>query len=164
MCTGWVEVPGPPPKPPEQRRRSNLPERGEWIDLHTPELGEPAQPPLSELPIARDVDWSDASKERWEVWCRDPVSAYWAVGDVMLAVDTLAIFHAHEQGESLPLTEIARRLDRLALTPAGKRNLRFRIRFAPFEQPVVEPTPDAPEQPSAPNVTPISSRRSNLTA
>lgn len=156
-------MPGPPPKPPEQRRRSNTPERGEWIDLHTPELSEPAQPLLSELPIARDVDWSDSSKERWGVWCRDPVSAYWAVGDVMLAVDTLKIFHDHEQGGSLPLTEISRRLDRLALTPAGKRNLRFRIHFGPAserEARIEEPRPD---EPSAPNVTPIGSRRGNLT-
>ena len=84
-----------------------MPERGEWIDLHAPELAEPAQNELSELPIARDVEWSASSRERWGVWCRDPVAAYWTVGDVLLAVDTLRIFHDHEQGGSLPLTEIA---------------------------------------------------------
>jgi hypothetical protein len=140
-----------------------VPQRGEWIDVWAAELDEPAHPPLSELPIARRVDWSEECRERWGVWCRDPVAAYWTTGDVLLAVDTLAIFRDAEESGKLPLTEISRRLDRLALSPAGKRNLRFRIRFAPWEEPGLEPRPEEPE-PEAPNVTPIGSRRGSLSA
>jgi len=157
-------MPGPAPKDPKQRRRVNSPTRGEWIDIWAPELDEPAHPPVNELGIAGDVEWSEDLRLRWNVWTRDPAAAYWSLAEVQYAVDTLRIWH--DRPDDLPLTEISRRLDRLGLTPTGKRTLRFRIRFAPWEEPGLDPRPEpepAPASEQPPNVTAIDSRRAALT-
>ena len=152
-------MPGPPPKDPKQRRRVNSPTRGDWIDIPEPELAEPAHPSLGKLRMAKGVAWSPELRDRWGVWTRDPSALYWTIGDLQYAVDTLRIFH--DRADDLPLTEISRRLDRLGLTPTGKRTLRYRIRFAPWEEPGLEPAPDEPAA-AAPNVTSIDARRSAL--
>jgi hypothetical protein len=85
---------------------------------------------------------------------------YWTAADLLFALETLGIY---ERDGDPPWPELSRRWDRLGLTPKGKRDLRYRIRFAPWEEPGLEPRPEEPE-PEAPNVTPIGSRRSSLSA
>jgi hypothetical protein len=135
-----------------------MPTRGEWIDLWEARLQEPAHPALSTLTKAR---WSAESRKRWDAWRHDPVALYWTESDLAFALETLAIY---EREDDPPWPELSRRWDRLGLTPKGKRDLRFRIRFAPWEEPGLEPRPEEPTEPAAPNVTPIGARRSSLSA
>lgn len=154
-------MPGPAPKPPEQRRRRTVPTTGEWIDIIRPRLDKPSQLPLSKLKFAKDIRWSAENRERWRMWCLDPVSEYWTEGDLSLAIETLRIYHEMAFVD-LPFPEIARRMERLGLTPTGKRTLRFRIRFASTEEPNLPPiSPDIQESGAA-SVVLIDERRAKL--
>ena len=132
-------MPGPAPKPPEQRRNRHAPERGEWIDIWAPRLEQAAHPALSTL--SKD-SWKASTRRLWDAWRFDPASTYWAEADLAYALETLSIY---ETEEKLPWAELARRWDKLGLTPKGKRDLRYRIRFAPWEEPGLEPAPVEPD-------------------
>src|SRR5262252_9408504 len=129
-------MPGPAPKDPKQRRRSNPPVRGEWIDLDEPRLAEPAQPALSV--VAEWRSWDDDACRRWDTWRHDPAATFWTDGDVEYALETLVVYEA----DPVPWAEISRRRDRLGLTPKGKRDLRYRITFGPWR----DVSLDSPEQ------------------
>jgi hypothetical protein len=74
---------GPAPKDPSQRRRSNAPERGEWVSLAP--ITEPVLPPLSE------GEWKAATVTAWEAWRADPVTTRWSPADIAFALDTIAL-------------------------------------------------------------------------
>jgi hypothetical protein len=104
-------MPGPAPKPQDQRRRYNQPARGEWVDL------EPLEGPV--LPEA-DENWSPRAKRFWAAWRQDPVTSQYGPADLAAVWDLAENFAG--MGES---TQTAR-MDRLGLTPKGKRDLRWR--------------------------------------
>lgn len=101
---------GPAPKDPSQRRRYNQPARGEWVDL------EPLAAPI--LPEAGD--WSGRVKRLWDAWREDPVTSQYGPADLA------AVWDLADQFEGLSETTQTARLDRLGLTPKGKRDLRWR--------------------------------------
>lgn len=103
------------PAPAESRRRSNVPARGEWVDL----------PPL-EAPVLEELaggEWSVEALELWAAWRADPVTAEWSVADVAYARATIRMVSG---GRTAP-NEIRLRMDGLGLTPKGKRDLRWRV-------------------------------------
>lgn len=102
---------GPAAKPADQRRRRNVPARGEWVDV--PPLGKPV------LPVA-DKRWSPRVKRLWEAWRADPVSGVWSVSD------RAAAWELAEQFVELAANEQRLRMDGLGLTPKGRRDLRYR--------------------------------------
>ena len=109
-----------------------MPERGEWVDL------EPiSKPVLHELPPleveGEAFGWPPDTVAMWEAWRQDPVTAQWSPADVAFAFDTIKL---HAQMTSSNAAEIRLRMDRLGLTPKGKRDLRWRI--APVEAEVVQ--------------------------
>jgi hypothetical protein len=106
---------GPAPKPKNQRRRTNEPARGEWVDLRP--LEKPILPPLGR----REGGWSPKTKRMWAAWRHDPVTAQWSVADVAYAHDTIERFEL-----GAPPNELRLRMDGLGLTPKGKRDLRWR--------------------------------------
>ena len=103
---------GPAPKPAHQRRRRNVPERGEWVDLA------PLAKPVLE-PAPRD--WPAGAKELWNAWRADPVTATYSPADV-LALKQLCVRFSELQDSEQRL-----RMDGLGLTPKGKRDLRLRL-------------------------------------
>ena len=105
---------GPAPKPAGQRRRRNVPLRGEWVDL------EPLRKPV--LPKA-DPEWSVRAKEAWAAWRADPVTARYGPSD-LFAVRELARLISDDETAA---AELRLRMDGLGLTPKGKRDLRWRL-------------------------------------
>jgi hypothetical protein len=102
---------GRAPKDAGQRRRRNVPQRGEWLDL------EPLDRPV--LGVA-DGEWSPRVRRLWVAWREDPVSGSWSKADVA------AVYELADQFENLAANEQRLRMDGLGLTPKGKRDLRLR--------------------------------------
>jgi hypothetical protein len=119
---------GPAPKAPGERRRYNQPARGEWVDL------EPLQEPV--LP-EYDPEWSGwttvrtregdeyeirsgVSPQMWEAWRSSPVTSQYGPEDVA------ACCYLGERFHSLPDSSRLALMDKLGLTPKGKRDLRWR--------------------------------------
>lgn len=120
--------------PAENRRRRNVPMRGEWVDL------EPLEAPvLPELPEGEwRPDWTPETVELWEAWRADPVTAQWSPSDVAFAVETIML--RNEKGLAAA-NEVRLRMDSLGLTPKGKRDLRWRLPKAEPEVAEVKPMP-----------------------
>ena len=121
-------APGPAPKDPAQRRRRNAPARGEWVDL--PQLKEPVLP---EIP---DGNWSERTRNAWELWRADPATTQYSSAAIAQAINLLHLFEGWVQGDE-KYSEVRLTMDGLGLTPKGKRDLRWR---APQE------TKDEPER------------------
>jgi len=101
----------PYPKPKEQRRNRTAPARGEWVDL------EPLEEPIL-IPYNRS--WMTVKERMWNGWRDDPVTSQYSSADIM-AIEDLA-----ERWEEMAFADRDRRMDRLGLTPKGKRDLRWR--------------------------------------
>ncbi len=105
---------GVAPKLPDQRRRTNAPARGEWIEIPKVGLGAPLGNP----------DWSARTRAAWDAWWNDPASTQWTPADVD-SVRYLA--ELHNLGSPTIASEMRLRMDGLGLTQKGKRDLRWRI-------------------------------------
>ena len=116
--------------PQENRRRRNVPMRGEWVDLEPLE-----QPVLFELP---EGEWRPATVATWEAWRNDPVTAQWSPADIGFAFDTICL---HNTMNASGASEVRLRMDSLGLTPKGKRDLRWRLPKAEPEVAEVKPMP-----------------------
>ena len=111
---------GSAPKYPEQRRNSNVLQRGEWVEL---------PPATGEIPGLPEGDWSSESVAYWADCWADPVSSQWLSADCAEMRFLLRLFES--QGGKLSATmagEIRMREDRLGLGLKGKRDLRFRVK------------------------------------
>ena len=146
---------GPAPKSPDDRRRTNAPARGEWVDITVKRLAEPTQPAITSKRGRGPGLWRWRSRKRWTEWTCDPASQFWSDGDVEFALDLLFIIE-DEGISSKNLAVVMRGLDKLGLTPAGKRDLRYRITFTPYK----EATKDGP--PGDTNVIDFDQRRKDL--
>jgi hypothetical protein len=102
---------GPAPKLKGERRRYNQPARGEWVDL------EPLEEPIL---IPYDRSWMTVKEKMWNGWRDDPVTSQYSPADIM-AIEDLA-----ERWTEMTFADRDRRMDRLALNPKGKRDLRWR--------------------------------------
>lgn len=123
-----MAVGGPAPKPPGQRRRYNQPARGEWVELKP--LAKPILPPYSASwrvwTASKDKDGNPilvrrgVSHAMWKAWRASPVTSQYGPEDVAAICYLAEAFHS--------LTDSARinMMDRLGLTPKGKRDLRWR--------------------------------------
>jgi hypothetical protein len=118
----------PVPKDPAERRNTTKPSRGEWIDIDVASIDEPILPknPPAPRPF---VVWGTMAIVKWRQWRLDPVTTYWTKGDIAFAVATLELYNLPGSDWTRNASEIRLREDRLALTPRGKRDLRFRITF-----------------------------------
>lgn len=114
---------GKEPKNPEERRRRNVPTRGEWVDL-------PKSNP--EKPPAPANDWHPHTKTAWNSWWADPASLMWGPAD-QDTVRELARLHDRMEsmegtrGLSSMASEVRQRKDGLGLSEKGKRDLRWRV-------------------------------------
>ena len=103
-------MPGPTPKAPGERRRYNQPARGEWVDL------EPLEAPV--LPEFEPT--FQMPKRMWNAWRQDPITSQYGETDIAAAV-WLA-----EEFRDLPPAQCVALMDKLGMTPKGKRDLRWR--------------------------------------
>jgi len=102
---------GPAPKLASQRRRYNQPARGEWVDLELPD--EPVLGPY-------DPETMTIHRNLWEAWRVCGPATQWGDEDVEMAYAL-----AREWAERT-FADRDRQMDKLGLTPKGKRDLRWR--------------------------------------
>jgi hypothetical protein len=119
---------GPAPKLPGQRRRYNQPGRSEWVDLKP--LETTVLPPYRRswhvFVESRDKQGNPievrrgVSRAMWEAWRSSPVTSQYGPEDIAACCYLAEAFHS--------LTDASRfaMMDRLGLTPKGKRDLRWR--------------------------------------
>lgn len=129
---------GPAPKPPEQRRRRNKPERGEWTDL--PVVVEPVLP---EIPSrARGTGrWHPRTVRAWAAWRLDPATTQYGPAEISAAEELAFVHHDACCGDE-KMSEVRLRMDALGLSAKGKRDLRWR---APTETAITEPGEEQPK-------------------
>jgi hypothetical protein len=113
---------GPAPKPSEQRRRRNKPERGEWVEL--PSLEKPILPELPKRGRG-EGRWHPRTVAAWAAWRDDPATTQYGPAEIMAAVELAYIHHSYCVGDE-KASEVRLRMDGLGLTPKGKRDLRWR--------------------------------------
>ncbi len=106
------------PAPAENRRRSNVPARGDWVTLDSS-----APSALPDLPD--DAEWSERAMDAWSRWRDDPATSVYTAADVAFALDTIRLYN---EGMSASMAkEVRMRMTDLGLTPEGKRKLRYRV-------------------------------------
>jgi len=96
---------------PEQRRRRNTPERGEWVDLEP--LEEPVLGPFNREEMT-------VRARMWDGWRQSPVTSQYGVEDIE------AIYDLAREWANMSFADRDRRMNWLGLTPKGKRDLRWR--------------------------------------
>lgn len=119
---------GRAPKLPGERRRYNQPARGEWVELEP--LEQPILPPYKSSWRAwittRDKDRNPiqvrrgVSRAMWNAWRESPVTSQYGPEDIAAICYLAEAFHSLSDPSRLTL------MDRLGLTPKGKRDLRWR--------------------------------------
>jgi len=111
---------GVAPKLPGERRRYNQPARGDWVDL------EPLEAPV--LPVLPKGKWSARTRQAWQAWREDPVTALYGPADIQHALDLAHIHQAWVEAPTAALaSEIRQRLDVLGLSPKGRQDRRWRV-------------------------------------
>lgn len=129
---------GPAPKPAAQRRRSNAPAAGEWVDL--PRAGRKGPPPAWPLPgYVTDAErelwawaWSTPQATMWEGLALEPFVARWAMLTAGVRGDDVKA-----SGLQAMLPELRQIEDRLGLNPKGLQDRRWRL-AADDGQPVAD--------------------------
>jgi len=102
---------GPAPKLPGERRRYNQPTRGEWVDLELPD--EPVLPPYNREEMT-------IPERMWNAYRLCGPATQYGEEDVQ------AILDLARGWAEMTFADRDRRLDKLGLTPKGKRDLRWR--------------------------------------
>jgi hypothetical protein len=108
-----------PPKPPGERRRRNVPARGEW----TAEPGVGWQHgPVPEPPDGL----LKASRVAWAIWMGTWVAAHWTPGDLPGLRQVIRLYDQVERGEFVRSSELRLEMDTYGITPKGQQDRRWR--------------------------------------
>lgn len=110
-------MPGPPPKPANQRVRRVEPEQ-RYVAL-----GESYDGPMPELP--QGIRWTKATRQWWERIWRTPMASQWLEGDYDALVE-LAFLRQKMLGGILGVaSQVRQREDSFGLSPRGRQILRW---------------------------------------
>lgn len=114
---------GPAPKDPDQRARSNVPARGEWVDVRAP-----AKPILPTLSSIEKGTWQLRTKRMWEAWRKDPATTLFGPAEIAAAIHTIYLLDELViDGTASLASQVRLHMDGLGLTLKGKRDLRIRV-------------------------------------
>lgn len=143
-------MPGPLPKPPEQRRRRNA-VAGVRVLPHTGRPGPVPELPDREVEIVHEDgdstfvkrDWPEMVVGWWEQAWRSPMAVVWAENptDFFALVRLAALMAEAMSGDTRAAAEARQLEDRLGLSPLSRRRLQWEI-----EPPELEAI-DAPRPP-----------------
>jgi hypothetical protein len=109
---------GPAPKPADQRRRRNEPERGEWQALEA--IGW-QHGPIPALPDGL----RDATVEAWTIWMGSWIAAHWIPEDLPGLRQLIRLYDQVERGEFQRANELRIEMDTFGLTPKGRQDRRW---------------------------------------
>lgn len=106
---------GPAPKDPSQRRRRNVPVRGEWTS--TPGIGwqHGDLPPVPPRLVA-------ASRVAWDVWMRAWFASHWTPDDLPGLRQVIRLYDQVERGEFQRANELRMQMDTYGITPKGQQD------------------------------------------
>ena len=110
-------MPGPAPKP--NRRRRNVPARGEWQpapDATGWQHGEIPRPPSG---------LEDASIEAWDTWFKAWFASYWTPDDLPGLRQLIRLYDQVERNEFQRAAELRMEMDGYGITPRGQLVLRW---------------------------------------
>lgn len=119
-------MPGPPPKPPGQRRRRNKAPKPVTLAKSPPKRA----PKLPKRGLLREtVEW-------WETVWASPMAAVWLEADVPTLARLAGLVDRLHQGESSSrlLAEIRALEDRFGLSPLARRRLQWELEQAEPEK------------------------------
>lgn len=113
-------MPGPAPKDASARAGHKQPVFGEWRDL--PPLEKPVLP---KLPRGQ---WSAQTKALWEGLRQDFATQEYGPSEIATAIQLAYLIEsAVTDGKATMWSEVRQWMDRLMLTPKGKRDARVRL-------------------------------------
>lgn len=114
-------MPGPLPKPPNERRRRNK-DQGQWHYLPAEGRDEPAPP----LP---DREWLPTTRAYWSLLWASPMAAEWLPADVPVLVRLAALMELFALGETSAalLGEMRQLEDRFGLSSHARKRLMWQI-------------------------------------
>jgi hypothetical protein len=115
-------VPGPPPKPPSQRRRRNADPQFKTLPA------EGRQEPVPDLP-ERASGWLPSTRDWWERIWKSPMATQWIEADFD-TIHRLALMQdaeARGEGGTVLRREIRLLEDAFGLNPASRARLRWQI-------------------------------------
>jgi hypothetical protein len=135
-------MPGPPPKPAEQRARRNTPAGGEWT--HAPGSGWQH----GEIPDPPD-GLRDETKAEWRAWFSTWWSSFWTLDDLSMLrrmaklLDECERIEAADWTEKIrpspPYGEFRQMTLQFGMTPKARQTLRW---LPPQEKPVEQDDED----------------------
>lgn len=108
-----------PPKDPKERRRRNVPERGEWKATEGVgwQHGELPKPPDGLL---------KASREAWHTWLTAWFAAHWSPSDLPGLRHLIRLYDQVERGEFQRASELRLSMDTYGITPKGQQDRRWK--------------------------------------
>lgn len=122
----------PGPAPAENRRRRNVPARGDWhsTDAAGWQHGQIPAPPDG---------LKDISLWAWETWFRAWFAAYWTPDDVPGLRQLIRLYDEVERGgvKAADRSELRQLMDNYGITPKGQQDRRWK-----------RPQPQAPAKPA----------------
>lgn len=114
---------GPAPAAKADRRRTNKPARGDWVEIERPK--KPVIPTLAQI---EKGDWHPRTKALWESWRKDAATTMWEPADLQLAIETIYLHDERVNGGPVTLeAELRIRMDMLGLTAKGRQDRRWRV-------------------------------------
>jgi len=117
-------MPGPAPKPADQRRNRNPKEAGEWKEVVAPA----AKPPKMPNRGKGRGSWSPRTQRGWKAWWSDPVSTEWSPSDCELVEHLADVLEDYvREGQAAKAGEVRQLREHLGLTPKGRQGRRWRI-------------------------------------
>jgi len=106
------------PKLPGERRRANVPERGEW----QPTEGVGWQ--HGDIPAAPE-GLMPASDEAWRIWMGAWFAAHWTPDDLPGLRTLVRLYDQVERGEFQRANEVRLQMDTYGITPKGQQDRRW---------------------------------------
>lgn len=111
------------PKDKSERRRTNKPLRGDWVEISAPK-----KPVIPTLQQVEKGTWHARTKATWDAWRKDPATTQWTSAELAFAIDTIYLFEEYvTEGPASLAGELRLRQDTLGLTPKGKQDRRWRV-------------------------------------
>lgn len=131
-------MPGRGPAPAKTRRRTNVPERGDWEAIAGMgwQHGDLPMPPTGLL---------KTSRETWRAWMTAWYAAHWRPEDLPGLRQAIRLWDQVERGEYVRAAELRLWLDTWGISPKGQQDRRWSApAIATAAEPAAASTSDAP--------------------
>jgi hypothetical protein len=136
---------GTGPDPKTNRRRSNVPVRGDWqIALGIGwQHGDVPKPPTGPPLEGKARPLTKGAREAWETWMRSWFAWFWTPEDLPALRQIVRLYDQVERGAFQRANEMRLQMDAYGITPKGQQDRRWMVSVVAVEQPDDEPATTA---------------------